>query len=94
MVGFIRRCKNFLHRLFYLFIDFYQPSFYFEAHPSSAFNKTYIIAIKTSDDRKTISDRVFKIFSGDAVVYVEDDMSDKRRDQILEEEFYLKNFKE
>ena len=75
-------------------IDFYQPSFYFETHPTSAFNKTYIIAMKTGDGRKTINDRSLKIFSGDAVVYVEDDMSDERRDQVLEEEFYLKNFKE
>jgi len=73
-------------------IDFYQPSYYFETHPDSAFNKTYMIAIKTADGRKTLSDREFKIFAEDVLVHREENLSDERRNQILSEEFYLKNF--
>lgn len=48
-------------------IDYVMPSFYCEKHPDSPFNKTNIIAIKTSDGRKTISDMTFRIFSSDNV---------------------------
>ncbi len=75
-------------------IDFYQPSYYFETHPTSAFNKTHIIAIKTADGRKTVNDRVFKIFIGETVAYIEEDITDKRRNQILAEEFFLQNFED
>lgn len=47
--------------------DYIMPSFYCEKHPDSKFNQMNIIAIKTLDGRKTISDMTFRIFSGDDV---------------------------
>ena len=47
--------------------DYVMPSFFCEKHPDSPFNTKNIIAIKTADGRKTISDMAFRIFSGDNV---------------------------
>ena len=70
-------------------IDFVQPSFYCENHPDSPFNKTPMLSIKTADGRKTIDDRVYKIWVGDDVVHVEDNITDERFDEILKKEFLL-----
>lgn len=83
-------------RIFYSFyeahqynVDFYQPSYYFETHPESMFNKTLIVAVKTETGRKTIGDRTFRIFEGDEMVNEEPDMSDERRLEVLKKEFGL-----
>lgn len=69
-------------------IDYVMPSFYCEHHPDSPFNKTNIIAIKTSDGRKTISDMTFRIFDGNDVteLFITDEIMLK---QILSEHFYI-----
>ena len=70
-------------------IDFVQPSFYCEAHPDSIFNKAPIIAIKTDDGRKTIDGRDYKIFEGNELVHIEENIDDERFYQLLKEEFRL-----
>lgn len=70
-------------------VDFIQPSFYCEAHPASPFNKAPILSIKTKDGRKTINGRDFKMFSGEEVIYIEENISDARMKAILEKEFHL-----
>ena len=72
-------------------VDFVQPTFYCEKHPQSVFNKAYMITIKTPTGRKTIDDRVYKEFTGEALSYIEENLSDARRNALLEKEFYLKN---
>jgi len=70
-------------------VDFIQPSFYCEAHPASPFNKAPILSIKTKDGRKTINGRDFKMFSGEEVIYIEENITDARMKAILEKEFHL-----
>lgn len=68
-------------------IDYVLPSFYCEKHPDSPFNKTAMVAIKTASGRKSINDREYKVFEGEKLVYIESQLSDKRRKQILKDEF-------
>ena len=68
-------------------IDFIQPSFYFERHPDSTFNKTPIVAIKTPTGRKTINDREYKIFEATQLVHLEQAISDDRLTELLSTEF-------
>ena len=68
-------------------IDFIQPSFYFERHPDSTFNKTPIVAIKTPAGRKTINDREYKIFEATQLVHLEQAISDDRLTELLSTEF-------
>ncbi len=70
-------------------VDFIQPSVFCELHPSSPFNKVPMIAIKTADGRKTIDDRVYKVFVGDEVTHIEEDISNDRYKELLRTEFYL-----
>ncbi len=68
-------------------IDFLQPSFYCEKHEDSIFNKEMIVAIKTDTGRKTVSHRTYKVFSGEEVTHIEENMSDARRKEVLKAEF-------
>lgn len=68
-------------------IDFVLPSFYCEKHEASPFNKTVMTAIKTENGRKAINDRDFKIFANDQLTYIEENMTDSRRLEVLEKEF-------
>ena len=43
--------------------------------------------MKTADGRKTISDREYKIFSGEKLISIEENMSDERFYEILSTEF-------
>lgn len=70
--------------------DFYQPSFYWERHPTSKFNKFPIISLKTEKGRKTINDREFKVFEGKELTHIEENMTDERRKEVLCEEFGIK----
>lgn len=70
-------------------VDFLQPSFFCEAHPASPFNKKPIIAIKTPDGRRTMDGRVYKVFKGEALVHIEEDISDERMHALLENAFNL-----
>lgn len=73
-------------------VDFVQPSFFCEAHPSSPFNKVPMIAIKTEKGRKTLDDRTYKVFEGKKVVHIEENVCDERFHQLLNDEFLI-NYK-
>lgn len=70
-------------------IDFVQPSFYCEAHADSVFNKAPMLAIKTSDGRKTIDGRTYKVFAGDTLLHIEEDITDERFGELLYNEFKI-----
>ena len=72
-------------------VDFEQASYYFETHPNSKFNKDYIVAIKTPDGRKTLNGREFKVFSGETLLSVEENVSDKKLKDIMLNEFFIKS---
>jgi len=73
-------------------IDFLQPSFFCEKHPDSVFNKRMMIAIKTDGGRKTLDDHTYKVFVGETLVQIEENVSEERVRELLEREFLLKNF--
>ena len=68
-------------------IDFTLPSFYCEKHEASPFNKGVMVAIKTKDGRKAINGSDFKIFVGGELSFIEENMTDERRLEILKSEF-------
>lgn len=70
-------------------VDFIQPSFYCECHPDSVFNKQPMLAIKTADGRKTIDGMVYKEFVGDELVYIEENISKERFDELLKTQFNI-----
>lgn len=70
-------------------VDFIQPSFYCEKHPDSIFHKTYMLAIKTPDGRKTIDGTVYKVFRGTELVYIEENMTEERLNEVIREEFLI-----
>lgn len=70
-------------------IDFVQPSFYCEAHTDSVFNKAPMLAIKTSDGRKTIDGRTYKVFAGDTLLHIEEDITDERFGELIYNEFKI-----
>lgn len=71
-------------------VDFIQPSFFCEKHPSSPFNKDYMLAIKTNTGRRTIDGRIYKVFEGEELVHIEENISDERLKSLFENEFNLK----
>lgn len=71
-------------------VDFLQPSFYCEKHPDSPFNKEYMLAIKTEAGRRTIDGRCYKVFEGEELVHIEENISDERLNSLFENEFRLK----
>lgn len=70
-------------------VDFAQPSFFCEHHPESVFNKEPMIAIKTVEGRCTIDGRVYKVFHGEELAHIEEDISDARMAELLHSVFKL-----
>lgn len=70
-------------------VDFWQPSFFCEKHPDSPFNKTYMLAIKTPAGRRTIDDRTYKVFEGEKLVHIEENLSDVKLRSLFQNEFFL-----
>ena len=70
-------------------VDYVQPSFWCEHHPDSPFNKAPMLAIKTGEGRKTIDGKTYKIFKGDELTYIEENVSDARFSELLKVEFLL-----
>ena len=68
-------------------IDFIQPSFYCEKHPDSPFHQSVMVAIKTSYGRRAVNGRDYKVFRGDELVSIEENISDERLYEILREFF-------
>ena len=68
-------------------IDFIQPSFYCEKHPASPFNKSPMVAIKTPNGRRAINDHDYKVFEGDELIHIEENITDARLCEILAQNF-------
>ena len=54
------------------------------------FNESFLVAIKTPQGRKTLNGREYKVFSGEALLSVEENISDKRLMDIVANEFFIK----
>ena len=70
-------------------VDFEQPSFYCEKHLSSPFNKGYMLAIKTQSGRRTIDRDCYKVFEGETLVHMEEQLSEERLKALFANEFRL-----
>ena len=68
-------------------IDYIQPSFYCEKHPESPFNKSPMVAIKTPNGRRAVNDHDYKVFEGDALIHIEENVTDARLYEILKTDF-------
>lgn len=68
-------------------IDFIQPSFYCEKHPASPFNKSPMVALKTPNGRRAINDHDYKIFQNGELVHIEENITNARLYEILEQDF-------
>lgn len=68
-------------------IDYIQPSFYCEKHPQSPFNKSPMVAIKTPNGRRAVNDHHYKVFEGDALIHIEENVTDARLYEILKTDF-------
>lgn len=68
-------------------IDFIQPSFYCEKHPQSPFNKSPMVAIKTPNGRRAVNDHDYKVFESDALIHIEENVTDARLYEILKTDF-------
>lgn len=71
-------------------VDFILPSFYCEKHPNSKFNKALMVAIKTKNGRKTISDMEYKEFECDELVLTEK-LTKQTLSKRLEKDFGIKH---
>lgn len=71
-------------------VDFLQPSFFCENHPESVFNKQRMIAIKTETGRKTIDASTYKVFEGERLTEIHENLLDIQIDEILKKEFMLR----
>ena len=70
-------------------VDFLQPSFFCEKHPDSVFNKQRMIAIKTVLGRKTIDVNTYKVFEGENLLEIRENLPDKEIEKLLKTEFLL-----
>ena len=70
-------------------IDFIHPSFYCEKHPASPFNKSPMVSIKTPNGRRAINDHDYKVFENRELVYLEENITDARLYEILENDFHI-----
>ena len=71
-------------------VDFLQPCFFCEKHKDSPFNKAEIVAIKTSNGRKTLDGNIYKEFDFDKLVYIEENITEERKKDILLNKFGIK----
>ena len=71
-------------------VDFIQPSFFCEKHPSSPFNKAPMLAIKTEKGRKTIDGKIYKEFEGTKLAHIEENITEERYRELLKTVFKLK----
>ena len=70
-------------------VDVIQPSFYCEKHPASPFNKHNKLAIKTETGRRTIDGRCYKVFRGEELIHIEENLTDERLLALFVNEFKL-----
>ena len=69
--------------------DFLYASYFCENSPESKSNKFNIVSLKTDAGRKTVSDMSYKEFSNDKLIYIEENISEERFDDLLKKEFGL-----
>ncbi len=70
-------------------VDFLQPSFFCEKHPDSVFNKQRMIAIKTDSGRKTIDADTYKVFEGENLFEIRENLTSDEINELLKTEFFL-----
>ena len=70
-------------------VDFVTPSFYCEKHPDSIFNKDIMVAIKTEFGRKTLNGREYKVFTGEEVTELRQNLNNSEITEILIREFNI-----
>lgn len=70
-------------------IDYVSASAWCELHPDSPFNKAEMLAIKTSDGRKTLDGRTFKIFEK-GNIDIKENLTEDEMNRILSEHFGIK----
>lgn len=71
-------------------IDYVQPHYFCLTHPDSIFNKKYMLAIKTPEGRCTLDGPNFKVFHGETLVHLEENISEGRLQPLFREVFRLK----
>jgi len=71
-------------------VDFVPASFWCEKHPDSPFNKAPMLAIKTEKGRMTVDGCSFKVFEGEKLVSIRDDLSKNELREIYLEYFGIK----
>lgn len=70
-------------------VDFIQPTFFCENHPDSIFRKQRMIALKTNTGRKTVDADTFKVFEGETLKEIRENLTDEAINEILRTEFLL-----
>jgi len=70
-------------------IDFDHASYWCEKHEDSPFNKTYMIAMKTANGRKTLDGLIYKEFTGDELTKLYEAADDAEAKEIMKREFGL-----
>ena len=70
-------------------VDFVPASFWCEKHPESPFNKAPMLAIKTEKGRKTVDGSTFKMFEGDELVFISENLPENELKQIYRIHFGL-----
>ena len=70
-------------------VDFIQPTFYCEHHPDSPFPKALMLAIKTETGRKSIDGDTFKVFQGEKLISVRENLSGEALAEHMRRDFFL-----
>ena len=70
-------------------VDFIQPTFFCENHPDSIFRKQRMIALKTNTGRKTVDADTFKVFEGETLKEIRENLTDEAINEILRTVFLL-----
>ncbi len=70
-------------------IDYVQPHYFCLTHPDSIFNKKYMLAIKTPEGRCALDGPNYKVFHGEELVHLEENLCEERLQTLLREVFKL-----
>ena len=68
-------------------VDFEPASFWCEKHPESPFNKAPMLAIKTEKGRKSVDVDVYKVFEGEVLTEIKENLSEDELREIYREHF-------
>ena len=70
--------------------DFVPTMFWCEKHPSSKFNKSLMVSLKTADGRISIDGNTFKTFRGSELVSIFEGLSHSKIRELLRDRFGMK----